>query len=92
MAKKNEYLGRHERKRYSRLVSERLETLGVQDGIIPQKLGRRKYVDPTGKVLFEGDVIKLTNPHRNLVRRLRRMPRKVVEAFLKTELKGDAGT
>jgi hypothetical protein len=89
MAKKNKMLNKQERKYYSTLIARKLEENGVKDQITTKKLGTKKFVDPyrlgsDGKplVLFEGDVIQLQNPHRNLLKQVRRFPKKLVLAFL----------
>lgn len=93
MAKRDGTLNRKERKRYSKLVGEKLESMGMtsETMFVPFKTRAgnsvtRKYVDAFGKVVFEGPVGKLSNPYRNLVKRLRRLPKSVIESFLSAQV------
>lgn len=93
MAKKSEFLSKKERKLYSRLIAEKLDALGMQNDVMfIQYKGpggtpaTRKYVNEVGKVLFEAPIGKLSNPYRNLVRRLRKLPRSVVQEFLSAQV------
>lgn len=95
MAKKSEFLSKKERKLYGRLIAAKLDGLGMQDDVMFIQFkgpggvpAMRKYVDATGKVLFESPIGKLSNPYRNLIRRLRSMPRSVVQEFLRADVGG----
>lgn len=97
MAKKERLLNRRARKQYSRLISEKLVELGCQNAITSRKLGSKRYVDPTKKgedgnplLVFEGDVIQLSNPHKNFMRKLRRLPLKAILQFLQTKPKEES--
>jgi hypothetical protein len=94
--KKNEFLSRKDRRHYSRLIASKLETLGVKDQLdwvqFKTRTGQlvtKRYVDEAGKLVFEGGIGKLSNPARNLVRRLRRLPRDVVQTFLTAKVGQD---
>ena len=87
MAKRNEFLSKKERKMFSRLIAEKLSSLGMQDEVIfiqfkgpGGKPAVRKYVNELGHTMFESPIGKLSNPFRSLVKRLRKMPRSVVQA------------
>lgn len=93
MAKKNEFLSKKERRVYSRLIARKLESLGMQDGIgfvqFKNSQGApifKKFIGLDGKVLFESPVGKLSNPFRNLIKRLRSLPRVTVQEFLNSDV------
>lgn len=88
MAKKNDgYLNRKERKKFSKLISNKLLGLGVKDEIIMQNTRILKsFVDENGKEIFKGQMRIAQNVHRNLVKKLRNLPRVAVMKFLASDI------
>ncbi len=98
MAKKNQYLSAKEQKHYSKLIAEKLESLGVKDTITMHPSGKQRRIlalkeDGSGLDIDERgfvktklvDVLHARNLQRNMVRTLRKQPRAVVKAFLNVE-------
>ena len=83
MSKKNNKLNGKEKAVYSKMIAQKLITLGVKDEVAPSgRKYHKRFVDEAGKVVFEVITQALSNPHRNMVKKLREMDRNVIESFL----------
>lgn len=87
MAKKIGLLDRQERKRASKLIAAKLDKLGVKD-MITMKPTRimKSFVDENGKEMFRGQMQIAQNVHRNLIKKVRRMPKAMIERFLQAQI------
>jgi hypothetical protein len=84
--KKSKPLNNKEIKKYSKLLAQKLETLGLIDKTVDIRLGTRKILfEPTGTPV-EAAVIQLRNPFRNLLKRVRRLTKFEVESFLAAQI------
>lgn len=72
-----------ERKAYSKKISAVLVTLGIEDKIQMQQIGIRRVFNPMDPAKpIELPVYKANNVHRNVLKKVRALPRAEIEAFL----------
>lgn len=85
--KPTRYLNKKERKKYSKLIANKIEALGVKDQITLQENQRlRRYLNEKGEPVLV-HMRTAQNVLRNIVRRLRRVPKKEIDVFLATDIK-----
>ena len=77
-----------DRAEYSKKISKKLLELGVKDETLPAgKTFAKRFTNDKGEVVFETKCQSLSNPHHNMVKRLRNLDKATIEAFLGVSIK-----
>jgi hypothetical protein len=99
MSNKNKKLSKKQKRIYSRLITKKLESMGIRDEItmhpsgkkqkqlVPKEDGTGFEVDESGALkVVDKDVLVAKNLQRNMVKNLRNSTKDIIESFLKINL------
>jgi len=95
-------MGKKDKKRYAKLITKKLESMGIEDKLVYQATGKQKPYykkDDSGKVIMEDGKPKIfmvdpgmaVNPHRRLLKNLLESTPHAVKAFLNLDTSTTAG-